>query len=141
MKKILLVLSIILTFTTIYAQEAEATAENNSDDKYTVNNYMITKVFQCSEGLIINYLDAQKSQDIKIMHIPNKFFREKKAFRYNENSGKIAPQMNVVLKNSQPFKVKLYLHNNKSDSTYRFLDVIPNDLVENFNIDEIEIAL
>ena len=119
-----------------FAQEA---SEEGKEDKYTVNNYMIKKVFQCREGLIINYFDRDHS--VKVLYVPNKFFREKKAFRFTENDETIAPQMNIILKNKKADTVKLYLSDNHSDSVYRYAELVSSEVAEKFNVDEIEIDL
>lgn len=121
-----------------FAQET-SDEEKNEEDKYTVNNYMIKKVLQCSEGLIVNYFDRDHS--VKVLYVPNKFFREKKAFRFTENDETVAPQMNVILKNKKADTVKLYLSDNHSDSVYRYAEFISPEVAEKFNVDEIEIDL
>ena len=92
------VLAFIMCSVGAFAQQ-EASEEEKQEDKYTVNNYMIKKVFQCSEGLVVNYFDRDHS--VKVVYIPNKFFREKKAFRITERTDSVAPQMNVILKNKK----------------------------------------
>lgn len=136
MAKKIAILFVLFSFCIVaYSQE---TTENSTQDKYTVNNYMISRIFQCPEGLIVNYIDNKKE---KILYIPNRFFREKKAFRFPENDAKVSPQMNVVLKNKKPEKVKLYLSNQEISSTYRYIDVISKEMYEKFQSDEIEIDL
>ena len=97
-KILFFVLAFVMCSVGVFAQEATS-EEGQQEDKYTVNNYMIKKVFQCRDGLIINYFDRDSS--VKVLYIPNKFFREKKAFRMQENDDTIAPQMNVILKNKK----------------------------------------
>ena len=100
---------------------------------------MIKKVFQCSEGLVVNYFDRDHS--VKVVYIPNKFFREKKAFRITERTDSVAPQMNVILKNKKPNAIKLYLSDTQSNSVYRYAEILSPDIIEKFKIDEIEIDL
>ena len=104
------ILAFVMCSVGVFAQETSQ-EEKQEEDKYTVNNYMIKKVFQCSEGLIVNYIDRDHS--IKVLYVPNKFFREKKAFRITENNDTVAPQMNVILKNKKASAVKLYLSDNQ----------------------------
>lgn len=135
-KMLVFILAFAICAVGAFAQE---TSEEGKEDKYTVNNYMIKKVFQCREGLIINYFDRDHS--VKVLYVPNKFFREKKAFRFTENDETIAPQMNIILKNKKADTVKLYLSDNHSDSVYRYAELVSSEVAEKFNIDEIEIDL
>ena len=130
------VLAFIMCSVGAFAQQ-EASEEEKQEDKYTVNNYMIKKVFQCSEGLVVNYFDRDHS--VKVVYIPNKFFREKKAFRITERTDSVAPQMNVILKNKKPNAIKLYLSDTQSNSVYRYAEILSPDIIEKFKIDEIEI--
>lgn len=132
------ILAFVMCSVGVFAQETSQ-EEKQEEDKYTVNNYMIKKVFQCSEGLIVNYIDRDHS--IKVLYVPNKFFREKKAFRITENNDTVAPQMNVILKNKKASAVKLYLSNNQSNSIYRYAEIVSPEVAEKFKIDEIDIDL
>lgn len=132
------ILAFVMCSVGVFAQETSQ-EEKQEEDKYTVNNYMIKKVFQCSEGLIVNYIDRDNS--IKVLYVPNKFFREKKAFRITENNDTVAPQMNVILKNKKASAVKLYLSDNQSNSIYRYAEIVSPEVAEKFKIDEIDIDL
>ncbi|MBR2317850.1 MAG: hypothetical protein IKA37_07720 [Spirochaetales bacterium] len=132
------ILAFVMCSVGVFAQETSQ-EEKQEEDKYTVNNYMIKKVFQCSEGLIVNYIDRDHS--IKVLYVPNKFFREKKAFRITENNDTVAPQMNVILKNKKASAVKLYLSDNQSNSIYRYAEIVSPEVAEKFKIDEIDIGL
>ena len=132
------ILAFVMCSVGVFAQETSQ-EEKQEEDKYTVNNYMIKKVFQCSEGLIVNYIDRDHS--IKVLYVPNKFFREKKAFRITENNDTVAPQMNVILKNKKASAVKLYLSDNQSNSIYRYTEIVSPEVAEKFKIDEIDIDL
>lgn len=132
------ILAFVMCSVGVFAQETSQ-EEKQEEDKYTVNNYMIKKVFQCSEGLIVNYIDRDHS--IKVLYVPNKFFREKKAFRITENNDTVAPQMNVILKNKKANAVKLYLSDNQSNSIYRYAEIVSPEVAEKFKIDEIDIGL
>lgn len=135
----MLVFIMMFVVCSVGAFAQETSEEGKEKDKYTVNNYMIKKVFQCREGLIINYFDRDHS--VKVLYVPNKFFREKKAFRFVENDESIAPQMNVILKNKKADAIKLYLSEKHSDLVYRYAELISSEIAEKFNIDEIEIDL
>ena len=137
-KILFFVLAFVMCSVGVFAQEATS-EEGQQEDKYTVNNYMIKKVFQCRDGLIINYFDRDSS--VKVLYVPNKFFREKKAFRMQENDDTIAPQMNVILKNKKAYAVKLYLSDKHSNSVYRYAELVSAEVAEKFNIDELEIDL
>ena len=137
-KIIFFILAFVMCSVGVFAQETSQ-EEKQEEDKYTVNNYMIKKVFQCSEGLIVNYIDRDHS--IKVLYVPNKFFREKKAFRITENNDTVAPQMNVILKNKKASAVKLYLSDNQSNSIYRYAEIVSPEVAEKFKIDEIDIDL
>lgn len=137
-KIIFFILAFVMCSVGVFAQETSQ-EEKQEEDKYTVNNYMIKKVFQCSEGLIVNYIDRDHS--IKVLYVPNKFFREKKAFRITENNDTVAPQMNVILKNKKASAVKLYLSDNQSNSIYRYAEIVSPEVAEKFKIDEIDIGL
>lgn len=132
------ILAFVMCSVGVFAQETSQ-EEKQEEDKYTVNNYMIKKVFQCSEGLIVNYIDRDHS--IKVLYVPNKFFREKKAFRITENNDTVAPQMNVILKNKKASAVKLYLSDNQSNSIYRYAEIVSPEVAEKFKIDKIDIDL
>ena len=132
------ILAFVMCSVGVFAQETSQ-EEKQEEDKYTVNNYMIKKDFQCSEGLIVNYIDRDHS--IKVLYVPNKFFREKKAFRITENNDTVAPQMNVILKNKKASAVKLYLSDNQSNSIYRYAEIVSPEVAEKFKIDEIDIDL
>ena len=132
------ILAFVMCSVGVFAQETSQ-EEKQEEDKYTVNNYMIKKVFQCSEGLIVNYIDRDHS--IKVLYVPNKFFREKKAFRITEKNDTVAPQMNVILKNKKASAVKLYLSDNQSNSIYRYAEIVSPEVAEKFKIDEIDIDL
>lgn len=132
MLKKLIVLLLISVFFVVNAQEAE------DDAKYTVVNAQINQVVQTTEGLIVRYRVDGKS---KTTYIPNKFFREKIAVRIDENNTKISPQMSVILKDTKPYRVKLYLANNQSNMTYRITDLVTDKMKESFNIEELQIEL
>ena len=137
-KMFVFILMLVVCSVGAFAQETTS-EEGKEKDKYTVNNYMIKRVFQCREGLIINYFDRDHS--VKVLYVPNKFFREKKAFRFTENDDTIAPQMNVVLKNKKAETIKLYLSDKHSNLVYRYAEFVSPEVAEKFNIDEIEIDL
>lgn len=132
-KKIVIAL-LMLCMVTIYAQDKPASEEN--DDKYTVVNIMLNQIFQCSEGLILKY---RANNENKIAYIPNKFFRQRIAVKVDEEDTNISPQMNLILKNGKPHRVKLYLASKASNMTYRLMEFVTADTRSKFKMDELQI--
>ena len=41
--------------------------------------------------------------------------------------------MNIIYKNKEPYKIKLYLPTLPTGLTYQAIDVMPDDMIEKFN--------
>ncbi len=137
MKKFLFVFAIFFSFAFIYAQNN--TVANSTSDKYSAMPFMISQIFECSEGVVVKYITDKG--DIKTTYLPFKFFRDGTVVRVTENDTKISPQMSVVFKNLKQFKVKLYLAENQSNNVYRIIDTVTPTLREKFNINELQIEM
>ena len=101
-----------------------------NEDKYTTVNIMIKTVYSTSMGLIIEYYSRGK---IRRLYLPNKFFNEKTAVRIKEDAAFMTPQMNIVFKNKEAYKVKLYMPTYIDGFTYQVINFMTNELIEKFN--------
>ncbi len=140
MLKKIAILILVLGVFTVYGQDVAKTTPtpdtNEEDAKYTVVSAMINQVIQTAEGLIVEY---KIDRNFRTTYIPNKFFKDKIAVRIDENNTNISPQMSIVLRNSKPHRVKLYLATKLSNMTYRYADLITDATKKKFEINELTI--
>ena len=126
--KILAVLILLLCPAALFAQDD---ADNS---KYTTQNVILSRVTECRYGIIIDYFSGT---EMKTAYIPNKFFISGKAVKIPENDTNISPQMNIIYKDLQPFRVKLYIATKISNLTYQYMDFVSADIAAKFQIDEL----
>lgn len=129
-KKIILALLFIFSISILSAQESNT----ENEDKFSVVNVMLTRITDCRYGMILEYFHGIK---LKKVYIPNQFLIDGRAIKVVENDVRVSPQMNIIYKNFEPFKVKLYLAKDISNLTYQFIDYVPPELAEKFNITEL----
>lgn len=124
MKKIIYILIFFILVTSILS------TQSTSQDKYTVVNIMIKKIYFTPLGLIIEYSYANK---IRHAYLPNKLFEEGIAVKViDDYTPSSIPQMNLIFKNSEQFKVKIYLPSNPVGPTYPLIDYLSDEMKENF---------
>lgn len=123
MKKIVVLLVLLLAFNTLVLNSQQDT------DKYSAVNLMIYKVYFTNMGMIIDYILVN---EIKTLYLPNKFFTDGIAVKIIENDSRATPQMNVIYKNKEPFKVKIYIPSDPGGETYKLLDYLTPDIIEKF---------
>jgi hypothetical protein len=134
--KVKLAVILLLTafiFNNISAQEIKET------DKVTTVNIMIGTIYSTRLGYIIEYYWADKYREL---YVPNAFFENRTVVKVYENNESISPQMNIVFKNSEPYKIKLYIPTSPNGFTYQVLQVLPDDKAQIFNnTKKLEISL
>jgi hypothetical protein len=125
--KVKLAVVILLTafiFSNISAQEIKET------DKVTTVNIMIGTIYSTRLGYIIEYYWADKLREL---YVPNAFFENRTVVKVYEDNEQISPQMNIVFKNGEAFKIKLYVPNNPNGLNYQVLQTLPDDKAQIFN--------
>jgi hypothetical protein len=122
-KSIYIFILIVLISSFLSGQTATA-------DKMTTVNVMISTIYSTNMGLIIEYYSDGKMREC---YMPNSFFEDRTVVKIIEDNPTIAPQMNVVYKNNEPYKVKLYVPTYPNGLTYQAIPYLPDDKVQLFN--------
>ncbi len=131
-KLVVLILVFIFAFVSLYSQ---GTKKDEQEDKFSTMNVMLTQIIDTPKGVIVEYY---AKDEIQYTYIPNKFFEESIAVRVWENDTSISPQANVVFKNGEQFKVKIYMPKNTSSLVYRMKDFLNEKEKEAFNTKELK---
>lgn len=132
--KILIVFVIISFFSPLLLQP-QATL----DDKITTINLFIVTIYTTNMGLIIDYYSGNR---IRTTYLPNRFFEDKTVVKIIENNYLLTPQMNVVYRNTEPYKIKLYMPDWFDGDTYQILSSLPQNVVDKFkNTTKLDIPL
>ena len=123
--KILIIVIILSFFTPLIILPQE----NLDDIKITTTNIMIYRIFQTRMGLVIEYIAGSR---YRRTYFPNSFIMNKTVIKIVEDDYSITPQMNVVYKNGEPYKVKLYIPPVADGYIYQLIEFMPDDLIEKF---------
>ncbi|HOV13376.1 MAG TPA: hypothetical protein PK771_03740 [Spirochaetota bacterium] len=123
---------LIFSFGYVYSQDAK---KDEQKDKFTTMNIMLTQVIDTPKGVILEYY---AKDDIQYTYLPDRFFEESMAVRVWENDTTISPQANVVFKNGEQFKVKIYMPKNASSLIYRLKDFLSDKEKEAFKVKELK---
>lgn len=110
-------------------------AQNKDDNKYTTKNVMLKTIYTCKKGLIVEYFAGGKNRQI---YLPNKFFDDGKAVRVIDDDGRATPQMNIIYKNLEPMKVKVYTPTLYTGITYQVIEFLSKEQEEAFETDELK---
>ncbi len=121
--KRLIVLFMVLTGMSLYGQQQQ--------DTFTSVNYSINRITTTLYGWIIHYSVGSTEKEL---YLPTHFFSRGVVVRVNADDT-IAPQMNVILKNLEPFKLRLYIPVDVENRPYiRSLTVTSQEMIDKFNV-------
>lgn len=137
MKYNVLILTFILLTVFLNAQDG---ADNGDKDKYTAQNYLVSRIIDTPLGKIVEYY-PDGSFEGKMLYLPSKFFNDGSAVVVNETNTNISPQMNVIFKNGKPFRAKLYINPTASDARNKYIEVLSNSIREGFQTEELVIDM
>lgn len=127
-KKLMYIITLLLiTLTFSFSQ-------GTKEDKYTTINVMISKVYSTSKGLIIEYFSSGKKRQT---YLPNKFFDEGIAVKVIAENTSMTPQMNIIYRNLEPYKVKIYLPRFFDSITYQVMGFMTKEHIEKFKVDKL----
>lgn len=133
-KYLAVILLIISLSVCAFSQEAD-----EDSDKYTTQNVIITTIYSTEMGQIVEYNANNKKQTA---YLPHRFFEEGIAVNIIERDGTLTPQMNIVYKNWQQYRVKIYIAPVLLGPTYKVMDYLPPAIQEKFkNTKELTIPL
>ncbi len=126
MKKILSSILFVLFLCPLLFSQSQ---NNSKNDKYSSVNVIVQTIWSTKMGIVVDYyLDGE----ILSAYIPNKYFDDKTVIRIYEDNSQISPQMNIIYKNLEPFRVKLYVPTNPYGPKYKVIEIMPNDLIDKF---------
>ncbi len=106
------------------------TAQTDNQDKFTTMNVMIGKIFFTSYGWIVEYSAGGK---IRQAYLPNKFFDTGIAVKIPDDYSNTTPQMNIIYKNKEQLKVKIYVPTYPIGYKYPLLEYLSKEIIDSFN--------
>jgi len=121
-----LICLVILLILTVYLMSGQVA----TTDKMTTVNIMISTIYSTSMGMIIEYYSDNKLREC---YLPNSFFEDRTVVKILEDNPHISPQMNIIYRNNEPYKVKLYVPSNPNGLTYQAIPFLSDDKVQMFN--------
>ncbi len=134
MNKKIFWLFLLFTFSIGMAYAADEKKEE-AKDKYTTMNIMLSQVIDTPMGMILEYYAKNEPQYV---YLPFSFFDESIAVKIWEDDRNISPQANVVFKNLEQFKVKIYMPKDASSLVYRMKDFLTDDEKKAFEVKELK---
>ena len=133
-----LLITLVLSLFYPFILSSQAT-DDYDDIKITTTNVMIYKLYKTRLGLAVEYYAGGK---IRRAYFPHRFFMNKTVVTILEGDYQITPQMNIVYKNQELFKVKLYIPPIPDGYIYQILENMPQDMVDDFNaVTKLEVEL
>ena len=130
---ILLIILIVISIVPYINSE-----EDTSKDRFTALNALIETVYYTQYGMIVEFLSEGK---IRQLYIPNRFFDEQLAIRFTEGTEAYAPQLSVIYRNLEPFRIKLYLPKVPYGPKYVTLEYPSDEIINKFkNTEKIEVS-
>lgn len=128
---------LVLSIGVLFSQDAKKDDVKKEEvkDKFTTMNIMLTQVIDTPKGMILEYY---AKNDVKYTYIPLSFFDQSIAVKVWEDDRNISPQANVVFKNLEQFKVKIYIPKNASSLVYRMKDFLSEDDKKAFETKELK---
>jgi hypothetical protein len=124
-KIIYIILIVVFAMSLTYAQDAK----KRDDSKYSCVNVMLSKVYFTRVGLILEYFTGNQMRQT---YLPNKFFEQGMAIKVVDNDQKTTPQMNVMYKDLQPYKVKIYMPLAQDGLTYQIIEFMTKEQEDKF---------
>jgi len=83
-------------------------------------------------------LEYYAKNEPQYVYLPFSFFDESIAVKIWEDDRNISPQANVVFKNLEQFKVKIYMPKDASSLVYRMKDFLTDDEKKAFEVKELK---
>ena len=123
-------IKLIYIFILILLISSSLSGQAATTDKMTTINVMISTIYSTSLGLIIEYYSDGKMREC---YLPNSFFEDRTVVKVLEDDPNISPQMNVVYRNNEPYKIKLYVPTYPNGLTYQAIPFLPDDKIQLFN--------
>ncbi|MBN2546233.1 MAG: hypothetical protein JXB50_10585 [Spirochaetes bacterium] len=108
-------------------------SQSGDQDTYSTMNIMIGKIYFTTYGLIVEYSSGGK---IREAYLPNKFFNEGIAIKIPDDNSNTTPQMNIIFKNKEQLKVKIYMPTLPIGYKYPLLEYVSKEIIDNFNKQE-----
>jgi len=132
-KKIIMTVFLLLLITAfIYPQ-------SSSQEKFSTVNIMLKRINFTNLGLIIEYFSGGI---VREAYLPHKLFNEGIAVKVVDEDSRTTPQMNIIYKNGEQFKVKIYLPTYPLGPDYPLKDYLTQDIIDKFkNTDKLNIVL
>jgi hypothetical protein len=124
-----------LVLLTICMVPVNGQANDDSGDKFTSVNVMLSTVYTTKLGMILEYYSSQKIQQT---YLPNQFFIDGRALKVYEDNSNLTPQINIIYKNQKPYKVKIYVPSKPYGLTYRTISFITEELRKGFAVSDLK---
>jgi len=109
------------------------TSQSSDQDKYSTMNIMIGKIYFTTYGLIVEYSSGGK---VRQAFLPTKFFNTGIAIKIPDDNSNTTPQMNIIFKNKEQLKVKIYMPTYPIGYKYPLLEYLSKEIIDSFNKQE-----
>ena len=112
----------------VFGQAADGHGDNISKDtKFTTINFLISQITDTPEGTILEYRTEYKSF-LSTLYIPHSVFQTKKAIKVVSNTPSVRNQMNLILRDGKPDRLKVYVPPiNHSSSKFLYKNVLSQE--------------
>jgi len=127
-------IALLIIITALFCSGALYAQDSTQKDKFSTLNFQLTTVWDTSLGVILEYILKGTA---KYAYIPNKFFIDRTAVKIWDDDGYIAPQANVIFKNGEPFRIKIYIPRKPQGLQYRIIEILPDDTIKKFSVDKL----
>ena len=122
--------AVMLMIITLFFSGVISAQVAGENDKVTTVNIMISTIYSTNKGLIVEYYADGKFMEC---YLPHWFFDQRIVVKVLEDNPQISPQMNVVYKNGEPYKIKLYVPTVTNGWDYQVIEHLPDDKAKIFD--------
>ncbi len=94
----------------MFAQEADGHDDSkvSADTKFTTINFLIASITDTPQGTIVEYR-TEYNLSLSTAYIPLSVFASKKVIKIVSNTAAVRNQMNLILKDGKPDRLKMYV--------------------------------